>query len=329
MKRKHTPGCYCCLEECSCQQLSDYLATQPGTITGYTPVSNWWQQNACCWRRTYRKTTLNPTYICEDVCVPDLFETLMGGPPDFEPYIWQFNDCIRFGSQFEIERGYLIDVYIFQYNFGSNSPPWNFEPWNTACGPFSGCKIIVLSRYLDNIAQNAVVKGPYAHLCVINAVPLGYYCGDVEGIIIDPPCPETPDDTYPCPAADTCGGVTPEGLVVPPTSPCTVDGCNCIRVSECNAADVDWWRIKIFDAVPSGQSVSFGNGDVTSCYCTDGLCNFPCSFATSAVDFITTNQCVELQRKVFGCITPLQYPGCEDYTDFEHCFTPPTWTVNL
>lgn len=332
MKRKHTPGCYCCLTECSCQELSDYLAAQPGTITGYTPSTNWIQENACCWRRTYLKNTPNPEYVCEDVCVPDLYDMFLEPPPGTGYQKIDYNDCLRFGTQMEIERGWRIDLYIFQYNFGSSSQPWNSEPWNTACGPFDGCKIVVLSRYWDNVTQHTVTKGPYGLLCQLGFPAV--VCGNTENA----PCKTTPNDTYPCPAATTC---QPPGTLDPPTAPCEVDGCDCITVIECGGADVDWWRIKVFDSVPSNQSLSFGSGDVTSCYCTDGVCNFPCSFGTSLVDFITENQCVELQRKVFNCQTPYQYiggdppfdfigyEGCEGYTNFEHCFTPPAWTVNL
>lgn len=289
-------GCCCC----RCTQLDAWIATQPGTISGYTPLANWAKTSDCCYSRTFLINSENITYQCRDVCVPNF---TLGG----------FQNCHRYGAEMHISPANRIDVYLLRANFGRDS-----FPWNTPCGDYLGCQYILLSRLRDTATRYNTFRSTGIANCL--------FCNFVG----QSPSTPTPDP-IPCPA--------PVSQCCKDTPGCSATGDYFLR-RLCVSASAFWWRIKQpFSNIPTG-TVSFESSDVSNCYCSNGSCQWPCGFPTSSVSFDTTSQCVSFPGDVYFLSSLINincgsapadpsFASCPSVPPFSHCFSVPTWSITF
>jgi len=316
MKRKNMPGCNCC---CGCQELQDFLSTQPGTISGYTPLHNWttnFTLNGCCGTRRYARNTPSLGYVCEDTCVPDNRTSALNFPFIQE----DLPDCIRFGRQIEAKRGTHITLYISRFNY-SCPPLEGCDKDNNPATAFCGCKYVLSALYEDDLTLQFVTQGPQEVVCT--GLGPGFYenaflCDPpVIGEDPPPPCLDPPPIAS-CPAVSTCDDPT-------------TGFCDGVKICNCGGATAYWFRSKApFSSLPTG-TISFGNNDTYACSAYS--CHpFP-------TEFVTTTQCVSFSEGGYCgnlnftqlCASLIGIPGCEDaYSNpenLEYCLSPPSFSV--
>lgn len=118
---------------CCCVCLESWIATQPGTIPGYTPLGNWQKAlNECCFTREYSRNAFTFDYKCEPGCV---ISQDVGG-------------TMLYWHQLEASRGRRIQVTIGRNPFGIAPFP-ACDPDNDPDTAFAGCQNFVFSSYID------------------------------------------------------------------------------------------------------------------------------------------------------------------------------------